>query len=220
MGPAAGRQLRPAFSFVIEESTCMKATITYLLLNTARGSLTHIPHAVCGDSGKTYGHALFSKEHGTHVFEMDQATYENGAGLDLVKNAHRSLQKWEVRCKVVAELDEQETELANELENSKGEVARWKLVANQLTEEVETLKSLLSKQPTPLPVINMRQETPDSPATQAAPPVNHPTPSRELTAANANDWTYQELRDLARDRMLEFNGNPSRVKLLDMLLPK
>lgn len=192
----------------------MKAKIIYLLINTARGSLTHQPHAVCGASQKCYGHATFDKTHNAHVFRMDQKTYEGGAALDIINNAHRSLQKWEVRCLVEAEMDEHETQLANDLDQAKGELAKARQTIAILNDELATARGMLESTLKELEQFRSGTAPVPKPETVAPDPVK-----RVLTIETSNDWSYNELKDEARLRGIDFPQNISKVKLLELLLP-
>jgi hypothetical protein len=198
----------------------MQAKITYLLLNAAVGSLPHTPHAVSGSSGLTYGHAMFSKEHNAHVLEVDQEKWEGPMGRDVTNASHRSLNKWIVRAKVVAVLDEEETNLVTELDQAKSaqaqaEVARDEAVRARIAIEgdLETMRTLLSQAQAPAttPATDIA-EGPHVPVNPLLPP------PRRLTLENQGDWTYPELKALAKERGLDLGANPKRTAVIDALL--
>lgn len=201
----------------------MKAKITYLLINAAYGSLMHQPHAVSGASGKLYGHALYSKEHGTHVFEIDQETYESkpgkpGADLDIAKNAHRPLQKWVVRAKVGVEFDEQETGMAAEIDRLNAEIANVKRAAESLAGDLITAERMIEKlsnrpQAAPVKVVNEGSSNP--PPVPATPAV----PSEDLTRETQHLAAYADLKALAKERGIDLGHNPKRAALIEALWP-
>ncbi len=183
-----------------------------------------------GGGGLTIGWALFSKEHGTHVFEVPQDKYEAGLDKAIAENAHRSFQKWVVRAKVEPELEDHEAKLAEEIDALKAQVAGLKAANDDLANDFLSAGRMIEqlsagqKPPGTLPV---PQSYPQAPIEQQEPapviaPAGEPSPRSlaHLTRDNqATEASWTELRAVAKERGIDLTKYRSRPALVDALWP-
>lgn len=139
--------------------------IQYLVL--VHGAVRHIPQAVQGRSGKTYGAAVWLDDYQAHVLRIDQATWEGpnrrkGAGMD-ISAKKRLFTKISVMAIPIPDADSPEQLLAEEND-------RLKRANEALADEVLTLRQFLSAGAPP-PAAAQQQPLPSEQPPAEQPPI-------------------------------------------------